>query len=209
MLRLDDAHVLQVYPAFFGGVPAQSVSLGPGLSTVELVRWIGRDIYLRTLAGGSAGIVIRRISLDAPSTGTPISDAWKVDGTIRSVDIRPDGRSAVIAVAKDNQEHLWTINIDGSSLRQLTNDAFFDRYPRWIGSGNRVMFQSNRGGQVDLWQIDVDSKAMTPLTSGEGEEIPESSSADGRNLSFQQLTRDANLWTFGATACAGHAGFAQ
>jgi hypothetical protein len=61
------------------------------------------------------------------------------------------------------------------------------------------MFQSNRGGQVDLWQIDVDSKATTALTSGDGEEIPESSSADGKNLSFQQLTRDANLWTFGAT----------
>ena len=116
------------------------------------------------------------------------------------MDIRPDGRSAVVAVGKDGREHLWTINLDGSSPRQLTNDAFFDRHPRWIGNSNRVMFQSNRGGQVDLWQIDVESKAMTPLTSGEGEEIPESSSADGRNLSFQQLTKDANLWTFAGSA---------
>jgi len=41
-VRLDNAYVLQVYPAFFGGVPAQSLPLEPGVNTVELVRWIGR-----------------------------------------------------------------------------------------------------------------------------------------------------------------------
>ena len=199
VLSLDGGHVLQLYPAFFGGVPTQSISLGEGLTTVELVRWIGRDIYLR-VQGRQSAIFVRRISLDAPSAGTPVSDAWSIDGTIRGVDIRPDGLAVVVAVAKDSLEHLWTLNLDGSSRRQLTNDAFFDRYPRWIGNSTRVMFQSNRGGQVDLWQIDVESKAMSPLTSSEGEEIPESSSADGQNLSFQQLTRDANLWTFGTTS---------
>jgi hypothetical protein len=197
-LLLDDGHVVQVYPAFFGGAPVQSISLGKTFNTVQLLRWIGRDVYFRTETRGEAGMVIRRVSLDAPSTVTAVSDAWKIDGTIRSADIRPDGRSVVIAVTRDGHEDLWTVGVDGSSPRQLTSDAFFDKHPRWIGSTERVMFQSNRGGQVDLWQIDTVTKVLTPLTSGEGEEVAESSSADGRTISFQQLTKDANLWTFSA-----------
>ena len=38
---------------------------------------------------------------------------------------------------------------------------------RWIGRGDSVVFQSNRGGQLDLWRVDVRTDALTQLTSGE------------------------------------------
>jgi Tol biopolymer transport system component len=100
------------------------------------------------------------------------------------------------AVSKDGQEDLWTVNLDGSSLRSLTADSPFDKDPLWIGDGDRVAFQSNRGGQTDLWQIDVRTKTLTALVTGEAEEVAESSSADGRILSVQRLTKNANLWMF-------------
>jgi serine/threonine protein kinase len=196
VLLLDGAHLVQVYPAFFGGTPVQSVSLGATLTRVQLLRWINRDLYLRTEVSGRAGIGVGRLSLDAPSSVTPLSDAWKIAGTLNSADISPGGRAVVSVSTPNAQEDLWTLDLDGSSLQPLTSDAFFDKRPQWVGGGERVMFQSNRGGQVDLWMIDVASKALTPLTSGEGEELAESSSADGRIISFRQLSRDASLWAF-------------
>ena len=90
--------------------------------------------------------------------------------------------------------------MDGSALRQLTSDAFFDRDPRWIGRGDRVVFQSNRGGQIDLWQIDVRTKVTDAPDDRRGRGDRESTSADGRIISFQQLTKDANLWSSAAAA---------
>ncbi|HEX5071318.1 MAG TPA: protein kinase [Vicinamibacterales bacterium] len=200
-LILDGAPVLQIYPAFFGGAVTKSVAIDKDLvpNSVQLIRWIGRDVYFRADARGG-GMVVRRLALDQPGAAVSVSDAWKIDGNLRGADVRPDGGAAVIAVHKDGQEDLWTLNLDGSSLRPLTADAPFDKDPLWIGDGERVAFQSNRGGQTDLWQIDVRSKALLPLVTGEAEEVAESSSADGRILSVQRLSQDANLWLFGADA---------
>jgi Tol biopolymer transport system component len=200
-MMIDGAPALQIYPAFFGGAPVQSVALDKTLGSIRLLRWIGRELYLRAEAAGQQGKTVRRISLDDSNAAVVVSDSWKMTGAVRGADIRPDGGGAVVVVSKDGQEDLWTINLDGSSPRQLTSDAFFDREPIWIDS-RRVVFQSNRGGQVDLWQIDVGTKVLTALTSSEAEEVAESSSLDGRIISFQQLTKDANLWMFGAAGGA-------
>ncbi|HVQ41192.1 MAG TPA: protein kinase [Vicinamibacterales bacterium] len=202
LMRVDGKRMIQIYPAFFGGAPAQSLSLGVSedrIGQVDLIRWIGRDIYLRvvTTGGGPTAPVVRRLSLDSPAELIDVSTGWKLAGTLRGLDIRPDARLVVAGVSTNGQEDLWVLQLDGSGLRQLTSDAFFDRDPRWLGSGDRIVFQSNRGGQIDLWQIDARTKSLTPLTTGEAEDVVDSTSADGRIISFQQLTKDARLWMFG------------
>ena len=200
VIMLDNAPVLQVYPAFFGGAPLQSIAIDGDLDSVRLLRWIGRDVYLRANVRNQQGLTVRRMSLDAPASAVVISDTWTIDGTLRSADVRPDARAVVIGVGKDGQEDLWTMNLDGTSPTRLTADAAFDKDPLWIGGSDRVMFQSNRGGQADLWQMDVRTKALVALTTGEGEEVAESSSADGRIISVQQRARDANLWMFSGSS---------
>ena len=200
VMVVDGAPVLQVYPAFFGGAPLQSIALDPkheGLQRPELLRWIDRDVYLRVTRRDGQGLNLRRVSLDDPSQATTLNAGWKLDGSLRSVDVRPDGLAAIVVISKGGQEDLWTLNLDGSGLRQLTSDAFFDRNPRWLGTGDRVVFQSNRGGQIDLWRIDVQTRALLLLISGETEEIVDSTSPDGKLISYQARTKDANLWMFG------------
>jgi Tol biopolymer transport system component len=199
-MQLDNRLSIQVYPAFFGGAPLQSIAIAGTLNQVQLVRWIDRSVYLAVTLRGSSGIDVQRVSPDASGEMTSVSSQWPVDGVLRSADISPDGRMAVIGVSKDGKEDLWTLNTDGSSPRQLTADAFFDRDPLWIGRGESVVFRSNRGGQVDLWEIDIRSRTLTPLTTSESEEIAESSSASGDTVSFRQLTKNANLWAFGGQA---------
>jgi Tol biopolymer transport system component len=95
------------------------------------------------------------------------------------------------------------MNLDGTAARALTDDAFFEREPTWNGRGDRVVFQSNRGGQVDLWEIDPRTRLATQLTSGEFEEIPESVSRDGSVITFQRQSYAARLWAWDAGDLSG------
>jgi Tol biopolymer transport system component len=157
-------------------------------------------VYFRVDSAGLDRFQVRRLSLDAPSQVTNIIEHWKIDGSLRSVNIRPDGNAAVIGIAKNGVEDLWTLNLDGSAQRQITADGFFDKDPKWLGTSDRVVFQSNRGGQMDLWEINVQTKELTGLTTDAAEDVVESTSADGRIISFLRLSKDANLWSFSANA---------
>ena len=51
-----------------------------------------------------------------------------------------------------------------------------------------MIVQSNRGGQIDLWEIDPASGHAAALTSSQTVEVPESTSADGRVLKRLRLS---------------------
>ena len=91
------------------------------------------------MGGGPNVPVVRRLSLDSPAQMANVSAGWKLAGTLRGVDIRPDAGAVVAGVSANGQEDLWVLELDGSGLRQLTSDAFFDRDPRWLGSGDRIV----------------------------------------------------------------------
>jgi serine/threonine protein kinase len=202
VLKVHGTFALQVYPAFFGGAPQQTATLPAALNEVRLLRWVDRTIYFQ--ANDAVGVSLRRIGLDSPEAPVAAMSAnWTLGGTLRSVDVSPDGRAAAVAVSKNGQEDLWTVDMDGSALRALTRDAFFDRVPVWNGRGDRIMFQSNRAGQMDLWEIDPRTTTLTQLTSGEMEKIAESTSRDGSLISFQRTSNDAKLWTWGLGDTAG------
>jgi Tol biopolymer transport system component len=209
VFQLNDGWVFQVYPAFFGGAPQQTLSLedadagakdGPKVQAVKVLRWIDRTIYLQV---SQRDWSLRRVELDGATGMTNISANWKLAGSLRSVDVSPDGRKAAMVLSVAGREDLWMANIDGSSPRALTNDAFFERAPVWNGRSDRIMFQSNRGGQLDLWEIEPRSKAVAHLASGEMEMIAESSSANGSLISFQRLSHNAKLWLWGPIDAAG------
>jgi Tol biopolymer transport system component len=62
------------------------------------------------------------------------------------------------------QEDIFVIKTDGSGLRQLTNDVYKDRLPRWSPDGKRIAFHSNRAGKHDIWLINPDGSGLERLT---------------------------------------------
>lgn len=95
-------------------------------------------------------------------------------------------------IRSEGQSDLWTSNLDGTNLQPLTRDAFIEREPLWISS-ELVAFESNRGGQMDLWHMSVNTKRAVQLTSSLMTEIPTGSSSNGM-IAFEQLTNTVNLW---------------
>ena len=191
-MRTTGSWLLQTYPAFFGGAPVQSLPLPRELSLVKLRRWIGRTIYVEV--SGPKGVSLHRIDLDDGKGLVGLSDNWKLPNRLEDVDVSPDGRSVAMVLTAGETSDLFVAGIDGLSLRALTSDAYFEREPIWNGTGDRIIFQSNRAGQADLWEIDPRSGALNQLTQGETEKIAESTSPDGSIISLQRLSQDAKLW---------------
>jgi len=68
----------------------------------------------------------------------------------------PDGkRIAFWAWDLNYRATLWMVNTDGTSLRQVTY-AGFDMNPRWSPDGSKLLFESGRSGNMDIWIMSVD-----------------------------------------------------
>ena len=131
-----------------------------------------------------------RISFDPARgeiTGSPVA---VVDGSgyFTDPDLSPDERWLVYSSQGSRQEDIFVISVDGSSQRQLTNDAYNDRSPRWSPDGSRIAFYSDRTGRYDIWSINIDGSGLRQLTftSGPSAVYP-LWSPDGSRLLYKQF----------------------
>src|SRR5262249_16907171 len=81
---------------------------------------------------------------------------------------------------------LWIASTDGKGEpRQLTNaPGKKDRHPRWSPDGKRILFESNRSGDSQLWIIGLDggeAKQLTTISTGASDAIW---SRDGKQIAF-------------------------
>jgi len=106
-----------------------------------------------------------------------------------SPDPSPDNESVVFQVLPE-QEDLFVSRSDGSGLRQLTNDAAYDRFPRWSPDGKRIAFASNRNGSVQIWAINADGSGLQPLTEYAGNLTWPAWSSNGMRMAANDVIRN-------------------
>lgn len=75
----------------------------------------------------------------------------------------PDGKWMAYTTGGAAREDLFIAAIDGTRLRQLTNDEAKDRSPAWSPDGKTLYFYSNRGGAYHVWSIRADGSGLTRL----------------------------------------------
>jgi len=77
--------------------------------------------------------------------------------------ISPDGAWLAFLEASPDED-LFVMRLDGTERRQLTDDVFKDRRPRWASDGERIVFYSDRSGSYEAWSIRADGSDLTQLT---------------------------------------------
>lgn len=102
---------------------------------------------------GKAGRLCK-VNLKTGKLTTLVDDP---EGSVRDPAVHYDSRLIIFSYRKGGTEtyHLYTINIDGSGLRQLTDGIYDDIEPAWLPDGG-VVFVSARGKRwVNCWLTQV------------------------------------------------------
>ena len=117
--------------------------------------------------------------VENPSGGVPVTHGTmdRQDGSL-GLSIAPDGRLIYVSVLSGKRD-LWSINFDGTGLRQLTDGPHRDDYPVVTPDGRYVVFVSTRDGTHSIWRVDADGRNPTQLTRGRYDDEPVCS-ADGK-----------------------------
>ncbi len=89
-------------------------------------------------------------------------------------------------VPRRTQDDIALVNRDGTNWRDLTDDKFFDRYPRWSPDGKKVAFTSDRSGTYEIWTIDAEGTNLRQLTFNSTTSFP-IWSPDGARLLFWRM----------------------
>lgn len=106
-----------------------------------------------------------------------------VRGIVRP-SLSPDGTRLLYAALGD----IWVAPVDGSEAPlPVTRDDWLDTDPVWLPDGQTVVFSSDRGGTMDLWEKRLGTApgaGMLQLTARFGAETSPAASADGARLAW-------------------------
>ncbi len=73
----------------------------------------------------------------------------------------PGGREAVFVSNMDNMYkwEIYIVNIESGGTRQLTNNDYWDGFPRFTANGQSIVFSSKRNGSEDIYVMRKDGGA--------------------------------------------------
>jgi Tol biopolymer transport system component len=87
-------------------------------------------------------------------------------------DWSPRGDLIVFVSTNSGNDEIYTVTVDGTIVRQLTNNNFeWDKHPSWSPDGSQIVFFSNRiTGRRQLWLMKADGADQRNLSSNEYED---------------------------------------
>ena len=98
----------------------------------------------------------------------------------------PDMKQIVFRkiIGEENSE-IFLANADGSNLRNLTNNPFFDGWAAWSPDGKKIAFASNRRGHgYQIFVMDADGANPRLIANTEGRGTAPRWSPDGKTIYF-------------------------
>lgn len=106
----------------------------------------------------------------------------------RAADITPtwNPQSTRIAFTSDRTgtPQIWLIDADGTNLQKLTSEPYADR-ATWSSLGTEIAYAARTGPGNDIKVMDLATRLVRQLTSGEGTNESPVFAPNGRHLAFQ------------------------
>jgi TolB protein len=108
----------------------------------------------------------------------------------------PDGTRIAFRKMLDTNSEVFVANIDGSGIRNLTNNPTFEGWPAWSPDGRRIAFAGNRYGVYQVFVMNADGSEVKLVANTEGRATAPKWSRDGQTIYF------TNCWRTGRSgAC--------
>jgi eukaryotic-like serine/threonine-protein kinase len=113
--------------------------------------------------------------------------------------LSPDGKRVVAPLSgPGGKSSLWMLDVTRGVLSRFSFSDFSDSVPVWSPDGKEVAYESNRGGNLEIFIKPASGvESEKPLVTGEGESMPTDWSRDGRYIAYQtqsQKTKKFDIW---------------
>ena len=105
--------------------------------------------------------------------------------------VSPDGTRIAARLKAGGNWDIYTMDIDGANLVQLTEDRHPDHSPGWSPDGTKIAFASVRGAPAEIYVMDADGANLVQLTDNNSVDSAPAWSPDGRKIAFLS-NRDDN-----------------
>jgi TolB protein len=79
---------------------------------------------------------------------------------------------------------IFVANLDGSGLRQVTNNGSINMSPSWSPDGTKLTYTSFRDGKADIFVYNMLTQKTSKLTAGFGNNSGANWHPDGRKIAF-------------------------
>ena len=94
---------------------------------------------------------------------------------------------------------IFTINVDGTSLVQLTSNEVDDVKPAWSPDGTRIAFQTYRDGNAEVYAMNADGSGQTNLSNSPDYDGEPFWSPDGSKIAFtSRRSGGYRIWVMAA-----------
>ncbi len=173
--------------------PAQQITTGASSQHMHLA--LGRTNDQLAYVERRTSTNLFRVGFD-PASGDLTGDPTPITGTSRTVtrpDVSNDGQWLTYSLW-GSREEIIVSRVDGSDVRQLTDDEFRNRGPRWSPDDSQIVFYSDRSGSYEIWSMNPDGSSLEQLTDTSESEILPLWSPDGTQVVYA-ARQEAHLLT--------------
>lgn len=209
-----------IYTSTLNGNDMKPLAVGPGYDAEATVSPKGDKIVFTSTRGGDLDLYIMDID------GKNVRQLTNIPGYDGGAFFSPDGKKLVFRASRPQTEQelkeykellamglvaptnmeIYTINLDGTGLKQVTKLGKANWAPFFHPSGKKIIFSSNhaaspesRGYNFQLYMINEDGTGLEAITSESNFNAFPMFSFDGKKLIFSSNrnnngTKDTNLF---------------
>ena len=120
----------------------------------------------------SSGEILHKVKLDIDQALSPA--------------VSPDGKKVIFSGAKNGIRDIYLLDLSNYSLKNLTNDEFFDYSPAWSPDGKTIVYTSDVRGNIKLFSFNLvqPEASKLQLTYAEYNDIQPIFTPDGKKILF-------------------------
>jgi Tol biopolymer transport system component len=169
-----------------------------GFSPDGSYQYIPRNINIEGTAPESNALVDVNAVFNTGSleiSGWAIDKKFVSEGVPRSTDVEYSMKKIAFVSNKSGNEDVWSMNLDGSELTQLTNDPGRDQYPAVSPDGKKIAYSADIGGSWQIVVMNWDGTNKQQITTGSNRHGFPSWSFDGKYI-FIEIYIDENWEMF-------------
>lgn len=108
--------------------------------------------------------------------------------------VSPDEKRIAYIDKANEQTDIWLSGLRGENPVRLTDDAADDRTPIWHPDGKRIIYNSNRGGIIQICVVFLDGNRQAQLSLSDTDSHVADISRDGTKILYTTAKDDADLW---------------